>query len=48
MVRHVALAGLLATVAALSADTPTVTFHKEDDYGYEEGFRCCKDADPAP
>ncbi len=23
---------------------PTVTFHKEDDYGYEEGFRCCKDA----
>jgi hypothetical protein len=24
---------------------PTVGFHKEDDYGYEEGFRCCKDAD---
>jgi formylglycine-generating enzyme len=23
---------------------PTVGFHKEDDYGYEEGFRCCKDA----
>ncbi len=23
---------------------PTVDFHKEDDYGYEEGFRCCKDA----
>ncbi len=22
---------------------PTVDFHKEDDYGYEEGFRCCKD-----
>lgn len=22
---------------------PTVGFHKEDDYGYEEGFRCCKD-----
>ncbi len=29
MVRHVALAGLLATVAALNADTPTVTFHKD-------------------
>jgi len=26
---------------------PTVGFHKEDDYGYEEGFRCCKDAEPA-
>ena len=25
---------------------PTVGFHKEDDYGYEEGFRCCKDAAP--
>lgn len=25
---------------------PTVGFHKEDDYGYEEGFRCCKDATP--
>jgi formylglycine-generating enzyme required for sulfatase activity len=23
---------------------PTVTFHKESDYGYEAGFRCCKDA----
>jgi sulfatase modifying factor 1 len=23
---------------------PTVGFHKEDDYGYEAGFRCCKDA----
>lgn len=23
---------------------PTVTFHKEEDYGYEVGFRCCKDA----
>lgn len=23
---------------------PTVDFHKEDDYGYEEGFRCCSDA----
>ena len=23
---------------------PTVTFHKENDYGYEAGFRCCKDA----
>jgi formylglycine-generating enzyme required for sulfatase activity len=23
---------------------PTVTFHKEFDYGYEAGFRCCKDA----
>jgi hypothetical protein len=23
---------------------PTVGFHKEEDYGYEEGFRCCQDA----
>ncbi len=23
---------------------PTVTFHKEGDYGYEVGFRCCKDS----
>lgn len=23
---------------------PTVTFHKESDYGYEVGFRCCSDA----
>lgn len=23
---------------------PTVTFHKESDYGYEVGFRCCTDA----
>jgi sulfatase modifying factor 1 len=23
---------------------PTVTFHKESDYGYEVGFRCCADA----
>jgi sulfatase modifying factor 1 len=23
---------------------PTVDFHKEDDYGYEQGFRCCEDA----
>lgn len=23
---------------------PTVTFHKEEDYGYEQGFRCCADA----
>jgi formylglycine-generating enzyme required for sulfatase activity len=23
---------------------PTVTFHKDNDYGYEAGFRCCKDA----
>jgi formylglycine-generating enzyme required for sulfatase activity len=22
---------------------PTVTFHKESDYGYEQGFRCCQD-----
>jgi formylglycine-generating enzyme required for sulfatase activity len=27
---------------------PTVKFHKEDDYGYEEGFRCCKDAASVP
>jgi formylglycine-generating enzyme len=27
---------------------PTVGFHKEDDYGYEEGFRCCKEATPIP
>ena len=26
---------------------PTVGFHKEGDYGYEEGFRCCKDAEAA-
>jgi sulfatase modifying factor 1 len=26
---------------------PTVTFHKEEDYGYEAGFRCCADATPA-
>jgi formylglycine-generating enzyme len=25
---------------------PTVDFHKEDDFGYEEGFRCCGDASP--
>ena len=25
---------------------PTVTFHKEFDYGYEVGFRCCKNASP--
>ncbi|WP_437278769.1 SUMF1/EgtB/PvdO family nonheme iron enzyme [Sorangium sp. So ce375] len=25
---------------------PTVGFHKEEDYGYEQGFRCCKDAAP--
>ncbi len=23
---------------------PTVDFHKEDDFGYEEGFRCCTSA----
>jgi formylglycine-generating enzyme required for sulfatase activity len=23
---------------------PVTTFHKEDDYGYEAGFRCCADA----
>jgi formylglycine-generating enzyme required for sulfatase activity len=23
---------------------PTVTFHKEEDYGYEQGFRCCASA----
>ena len=22
---------------------PTVGFHKESDYGYEVGFRCCKE-----
>ena len=27
---------------------PTVTFHKEDDYGYEQGFRCCNDSAVAP
>ncbi len=25
---------------------PTVRFHKEDDWGYEVGFRCCQDAAP--
>lgn len=25
---------------------PTVEFHKEYDYGYEAGFRCCKDPTP--
>jgi formylglycine-generating enzyme len=25
---------------------PTVGFHKEEDYGYEEGFRCCQSAAP--
>jgi formylglycine-generating enzyme len=25
---------------------PTVRFHKEDDWGYEVGFRCCQDASP--
>ena len=25
---------------------PTVDFHKEEDYGYEEGFRCCAEARP--
>jgi formylglycine-generating enzyme len=25
---------------------PTVRFHKEDDWGYEVGFRCCEDATP--
>lgn len=25
---------------------PTVTFHKESDYGYEAGFRCCADVKP--
>ncbi|WP_437959376.1 SUMF1/EgtB/PvdO family nonheme iron enzyme [Sorangium sp. So ce119] len=24
---------------------PMTTFHKEDDYGYEAGFRCCADAE---
>ncbi len=27
---------------------PTVDFHKEEDYGYEEGFRCCASAAPKP
>ncbi len=27
---------------------PTVTFHKEADYGYEVGFRCCKDSLAGP
>ena len=26
---------------------PTVTFHDEGDFGYEVGFRCCADAEPA-
>ena len=26
---------------------PMTTFHPEDDYGYEVGFRCCSDADDA-
>ncbi|MSP23814.1 MAG: hypothetical protein EXR75_01350 [Myxococcales bacterium] len=26
---------------------PTVGFHKESDYGYEVGFRCCADVRPA-
>jgi len=26
---------------------PMTTFHKEDDYGYEAGFRCCQDARPS-
>jgi sulfatase modifying factor 1 len=25
---------------------PTVRFHKEDDWGYEVGFRCCQNAAP--
>ena len=25
---------------------PMTTFHKEDDYGYEAGFRCCRNASP--
>jgi formylglycine-generating enzyme len=25
---------------------PTVRFHREDDWGYEIGFRCCKDSSP--
>lgn len=25
---------------------PMTTFHKENDYGYGIGFRCCQDADP--
>ncbi len=27
---------------------PMTTFHLEGDYGYEVGFRCCRDADPSP
>jgi formylglycine-generating enzyme required for sulfatase activity len=27
---------------------PTVGFHKESDYGYEAGFRCCRDPDARP
>jgi formylglycine-generating enzyme len=27
---------------------PTVTFHKESDYGYEAGFRCCSATKPPP
>jgi formylglycine-generating enzyme required for sulfatase activity len=27
---------------------PTVTFHKEEDYGYEAGFRCCRDVARSP
>lgn len=27
---------------------PTVGFHKEEDFGYEVGFRCCKDAAAPP
>jgi formylglycine-generating enzyme required for sulfatase activity len=25
---------------------PTVRFHKEEDWGYEVGFRCCRNAKP--
>jgi formylglycine-generating enzyme required for sulfatase activity len=25
---------------------PMTTIHPEHDYGYEQGFRCCKDAEP--
>ncbi|WP_437585308.1 SUMF1/EgtB/PvdO family nonheme iron enzyme [Sorangium sp. So ce1000] len=28
-----------------SACRPMTTFHKEDDYGYEVGFRCCADVE---
>ncbi|WP_437707245.1 SUMF1/EgtB/PvdO family nonheme iron enzyme [Sorangium sp. So ce448] len=31
-----------------SACRPMTTFHKEDDYGYEVGFRCCADAETHP